>query len=405
MISQRRDWLHDWHVNPSVNKDYDFVDGLRGIAILLVIGCHLVYTNPLSANLTRFIGGVISGGACGVTVFFSLSGFLISWPFWKRKVKGQAGVIPSGYAWRRFWKTYPPLALSVVLLTPIYILRSHDRSFVPLALQWMAGLPLFKPVSGALNPVMWSLVVEVHFYILLPLVFVALKKVPARTTLWIVFVAFLVIPTAWRWFNAANGVYFTLHPQINVHFPSMLDAFAFGILVAGLDNLQLLRKPWACLGDAGLVLLLVALIVFSWMGLYSSQSVFVRSEVLLLTATVASFFLLFYAADPNHPRSIALSVPWLRWCGLISYEWYLFHQPIILWVRALLGPTGGNVFKYSAIVAISVITSCFLAAVVYRYFSLPILKYGRSKAQALKPTLTSGPGALRELEKTTKVLP
>jgi peptidoglycan/LPS O-acetylase OafA/YrhL len=397
MSSQREAWLNRWHVNPSVQKEYDVIDGLRGIAILLVVGCHLVYINPLSGTLTHFIGGVFAAGSCGVIVFFALSGFLISWPFWKRKVAGSELVVPPGYAKRRFWKIYPPLALSVILLTPIYILRSHDWSFAQLAAQWFVGVPLVKPISGDLNPVMWSLIVEVHYYLLLPLLFLALKKVSARTTLWILTLGFLVIPTAWRWINASRGIYFTLHPDMNVHFPAMLDAFAFGIFMAALDNLQLLRRPFARVGDAGLVVLMAGLVVSSLMALYSNESEFVRAELLHWMAKIASLLLLCYVADPAHPRSVALSVSWLRWLGIISYEWYLFHQPIAIWVRAWFGPTSGNILIYCALLTVSLVMGVALAAVVYKFFSLPILKYGRSKSAYLKSASRAEP--VRALEK------
>src|SRR5262249_5365783 len=97
MNSPAESWLDRWHVNPSLNKEYDFIDGLRGIAILMVVACHLIYVNPVSAALTRFVGAVATEGARGVTLFFALSGFLISWPFWRRKVKGQSDVVPPGY--------------------------------------------------------------------------------------------------------------------------------------------------------------------------------------------------------------------------------------------------------------------------------------------------------------------
>jgi peptidoglycan/LPS O-acetylase OafA/YrhL len=68
----------------------------------------------------------------------------------------------------------------------------------------------------------------------------------------------------------------------------------------------------------------------------------------------------------------------LRWCGIISYEWYLFHQPIINWARFIFGPARGNVAMYAAIVWGSFVFGGILSASIYRYFSLPILKYGRS---------------------------
>src|ERR1041384_2385653 len=116
----RGGWLDRWHVNPTLSKDYDVIDGLRGIAILMVIACHMLYTNPAAGSLTHFIGGVFAAGTWGVTLFFTISGFLISHPFWKRKVQGSPQTIPSGYGWRGFWKSYSPLALSIILLAPIY---------------------------------------------------------------------------------------------------------------------------------------------------------------------------------------------------------------------------------------------------------------------------------------------
>src|SRR6185437_3653603 len=157
-------WLVKWHVNPSLNREYDFIDGLRGIAILMVIAGHHFYINPTSGTVEHFFGGMISTGGYGVTLFFALSGFLIAWPFWKRKVNHAEHAVPSGYGSRRFWKIYPPLALSIIVLVPIYIFRAHDWSYFAPAVKWLSGIAFFIPVDGKLNPVMWSLVVEVQFY-------------------------------------------------------------------------------------------------------------------------------------------------------------------------------------------------------------------------------------------------
>ena len=382
MTSPKKEWLDAWHVNPSINKEYDLIDGLRGIAILLVVACHMVYVNPNSSSTVQFLGGLFSAGSNGVTVFFTLSGFLISWPFWKRKVNQSAQVVPPGYGWRRFWKIYPPLALSLVLLTPIYLLRTHDGSFIELALQWLMGLPLVMPVSGKLNPVMWSLVVEMHFYIVLPLLFICLRKVPAKACLWILLLAFLLVPVLVRWVNISRGVYFSLLPEIQVHFPALLDAFAFGVFLAGLDNLKLIKKAWVRFGDLGFVLLGGSFILSSWLTLNPVIGETMRLELVGWGVKISTLFLLCYIADPQHPRARLLSQPWLRWCGIISYEWYLFHQPILTWIKEAFGPAGGNLIKYLVILGCSLFAGLILAAVVYRWFSLPILKYGRDRNRA-----------------------
>ena len=106
----RRHWLDAWHLDPCANRTYDFIDGLRGVAILMVVACHYCAFEENDTTANKFLHGCLSSLAMGVTLFFTLSGFLISWPFWRRKVNGIHPLMPPGYGWRRFWKIYPPLA-------------------------------------------------------------------------------------------------------------------------------------------------------------------------------------------------------------------------------------------------------------------------------------------------------
>lgn len=375
-INPRTHWLDKWHVNPSANREYDFIDGLRGIAILMVLVCHHLYVNPQSGPVVLFLGELFGTFGRGVQLFFALSGFLISWPFWKRKVARSLEVVPPGYARRRFWKIYPPLALSVIILTPVYIFLSHDWSYLRVALQWLVGIPVLLPVSGKLNPVMWTLVVEAQFYVVLPLVFASMKRVSTKASLGVITLAFLLVPAAFR---AITGLSADFYPSINSHFPSALDAFAFGILVAGLDTQGILKRGWARFGVAGMVLWPMSLLLLAWIRRHPASN----SQALETASTwmemAGSGCLLCYVANPQHPVARLLCAPWLRWCGIISYEWYLFHQPITLWARQIIGPASGSAARYSAIVGGSFLVSTILAACVYRYFSLPILKYGRAR--------------------------
>ncbi len=371
-----KSWLDAWHVNPSVNRDYDFIDGLRGVAILMVVVSHHLYFNPNSGLLVHVIGYILGTGGNGVTLFFALSGFLISWPFWKKKSAGSEKLVPSGYAWRRFWKIYPPLALSVLLLTPVYIYRESDWSFLPLAVKWLIGLPAVLPVDGRLNPVMWSLVVEAQFYTVLPLLFVSLKRVPAKICLWILPLMFLVAPLATRLITGQTA---TFHPDINSRFPAALDSFCIGIFVAGLENLGYLSKKFARIGVAGVVLWPLTMLAIAWLNLRVEHKGFTLNEITGDATRLVAGCMLFFVADPRHPMARLFCAPWLRWCGIISYEWYLFHQPIDMWARGSFGPADGNVFRYLAIVGGSLVTGLVIAAMVYRHFSLPILKRTRVK--------------------------
>jgi peptidoglycan/LPS O-acetylase OafA/YrhL len=375
-------WLEPWHVDPSANREYDFIDGLRGLAILMVLACHSFYAKVPDALAGRFLLNFAGTLGNGVGLFFTLSGFLISWPFWKRKVNRAGSLIPPGYGWRRFWKIYPPLALSVLLLTPCYILwLGQPPLFLCTAGQWLTGLAFLRPVSGQFNPVMWSLVVEIHFYLILPLLFLLTKPLSARTCLWLISLFLFAVPVS---IQALTGLTPTFAPEIHDPFCTGLSCFCFGVCVAGIDNLKLWNPSWGRLGDAGWGIMLVGLMGLAWVRINPQAHAAILSHLFNWTFILGTGCLLCYAAEPQNGRVRWLCAPWLRWCGIISYEWYLFHQPMILWTRELFGPAHGNIAKYILILGVPLVVSVGFSALVYRKFSLPILQYGRAKKSARK---------------------
>jgi peptidoglycan/LPS O-acetylase OafA/YrhL len=376
---EKPSWLNAWHVNPSANKDYDFIDGLRGIAILMVVLSHHIYVNPKSGPFWQYLWHLAGSGACGTTLFFSLSGFLISWPFWKKKVNRAPKSTPPGYAARRFWKIYPPFALSTIALTAIYFAFARDSSLIPLCGFWLTGLPFVFTADPRINTVVWTLVIEVQFYLMLPFIFMLFQRVTPRTSLWLMPVLFLVVPIS---AGLAVSHFPLVRHYLNLPFPDVFCCFAFGILIAGLENLGLLKKKWAALGDFGLLLLPLTLLVYSWFSLAPGGENTNLLAIMNWSVRLACGCLLFYVADPGNPRAVFLCAPILRWCGIISYEWYLIHQPIIVHAKDFFGPAGGNPVKYLAIILGSLLTGLAIAAIFYRYFSLPLLKFGRSQSRA-----------------------
>lgn len=379
--SDNRNWLDSWHVQPSTNRDYDFIDGLRGIAILMVVASHLIYENRTSYSFITFLYKLIVSGTNGVTLFFVLSGFLISWPFWKNKVRQRFPQHPRGYLGRRFYKIYPPLALSLFLLAPAYVFFSGDVGYYRDALKYLLGLPLVQPVSGKLNPVMWSLIVEVQFYLILPLIFLGLSRISAKATVWIVFLLFALVPQACRIYNHLHHLEFALHPVLQLRFPTRFDCFAPGILMAGLVSTGSISRRWAFLGNWGALLLVAALIFSAALKTqHNWDKSFILQEISSLTFKAVGFLLLCYVLNPTLLGSKLLSWSILRWFGLISYEWYLFHQAIFLLIwKHGFGMAEGNVIKYILIIVTSFGIGLAISALVYRYYSLPILRWGRDQ--------------------------
>ena len=92
---------------------------------------------------------------------------------------------------------------------------------------------------------------------------------------------------------------------------------------------------------------------------------------------LASACLLCFVAKPALANQCGLSFSGLRWLGLISYEWYLFHQPLSLWMRKIFGSADGDLVKYLTVTMLPFCGSLILAAAVYWKFSLPILRKQR----------------------------
>jgi peptidoglycan/LPS O-acetylase OafA/YrhL len=155
--------------------------------------------------------------------------------------------------------------------------------------------------------------------------------------------------------------------------------------VAGLENLGILKKSWARFAIAGMILWLLIFLASACVEACHVDRSFAINEIMSDSAKIAAGLLLFFVANPAHPIARLLCSPWLRWCGIISYEWYLFHQPITGWARQSFGPADGDPLRFAAIVGGSFLAGLVIAVAVYRFFSLPILKYGRGKNQASKP--------------------
>src|SRR5476651_1220016 len=198
--------IKNWTVKTSAVKHLDVLDGLRGVAILMVVSFHTFYTNPDHGSIARGIAYLLGQGRIGVPIFFVLSGFLISYPFFQNKEKDGRSWYPSGYASRRIGKIIPPFYLSIALLMLFYWARFHDAAYFGSGLKWAVGLGNFIGISPEFNTPYWSLIVEAQFYIVLPLLFWMTRRLHTRQTTVILFLALIFVPFIVRQFNWPDGV-------------------------------------------------------------------------------------------------------------------------------------------------------------------------------------------------------
>lgn len=213
----------------------DVFDGLRALAIIMVVWLHTWQLSWMSNTLT--IGSVTltwaqipETGFLGVELFFFVSGFCLFYPYARSTYEGTAPPTLRGYVYRRAIKILPSYWLACALL-----LVSTSPSFgSPAAWAWQLGTHAlfihnwFPECRDTINGVFWSLGVEVQFYVLFPFIAWFFRRYSAAT-----FVTMMWIGSEWRHAVA-------LHVETGAQafwqseLPGYLDLFACGMLAASL---------------------------------------------------------------------------------------------------------------------------------------------------------------------------
>src|SRR5581483_2336906 len=152
------------------------IESLRAVAALAVLVSHVwLYSHGFAASsYDSFVHRVIAGGGFGVQLFFALSGFLIFRPFARRDFGEGASIDWRTYVRNRAVRILPLYWCAVVVLL---VFTQNGGSLT----QWWRFTFFAQSFSAktaqTVDGPMWSLVVELHFYILLPFLAWALAKV------------------------------------------------------------------------------------------------------------------------------------------------------------------------------------------------------------------------------------
>src|SRR5579884_1753272 len=158
------------------------LDGLRGIAVLLVLWYHVWEISWLPAPLPS-LQFIPETGFAGVDLFFYISGFVIVYPFVKALVHGDVPPTWGHFAYRRAIKIVPSYVLSIVVVIAIGYAHFANAGE---ALRDIGTHLLFihtwwGDTYGTINGVLWTLAVEVEFYVVFPLIWLAFKRYPFLT--------------------------------------------------------------------------------------------------------------------------------------------------------------------------------------------------------------------------------
>jgi peptidoglycan/LPS O-acetylase OafA/YrhL len=334
--------------------------GLRAVAAFLVFGRH-VYTLFVGTPLWGVARHLFPQGNTGVSFFFILSGFVLSWSL-------RPGDRPLAFYRRRFARVYPNHLLTWAAAFPVllYIGETVTPS-VALACLFLvqAFIPNGSYVFG-MNAPDWSLSCEAFFYALFPFaIVVALRLGRARILALLAVVATtMALPAISSALPVAQRVWFTYEFP-----PTRFLEFAAGILLA--CEVRAGRWPriplWAVSGLAVIAYVLA-----------SSPSHFYPGPnanlALSVAVTVIPFVLLIGAVAQADIRGHAtiLGHHWIVRLGEWSFAFYLVH---VLWIEAFERAVGSHfngAAGRTAEVLILLALSTGTAALIYKLYERPV---------------------------------
>jgi peptidoglycan/LPS O-acetylase OafA/YrhL len=300
------------------------INGLRAISVLLVMLAHYGF------------GDRIPGGL-GVTIFFFISGFLITTLMF-REAAGTGTVSIRNFYIRRFLRLQPELFAYVILSALIGITYIGIPSFADFAAAflYMTNYYNLAASSGLMEshlirwPQLWSLAIEEHYYLTYPLLFASCIRAPKRLLMAITLIC--VVLLAWRSVLIWNGIS-SLYTYLATD--TRLDSIAFGCLGA----LMLWRFDAALVVHPRLLKLALPLGAAIILASLAPKSDAFRETVRYSVQGVGLLMIFLGLFTPLGQRAaLFLDMPPLRWMGRMSYAAYLWHVEWIYAAEYFLGP-------------------------------------------------------------------
>ena len=301
------------------------IDGLRALAVIMVLAYHLKM--PFAKS-----------GLLGVTVFFVISGYLIT-GILINEIEESGGVDLKNFWLRRIRRLLPAvLSMAVVMIFVSAVVNrvvftKGCNDLLSAVFGYNNWWQIFRKVSyfenaGAPSPFThcWSLAIETQFYLIYPILLILLSKARNRGKVFATVTAVLAMISV----VLMGLLYSPDGDPSRVYYGT--DTRAFSLLIGALAAIQkeyhiikvkLRGKLWAVIGSISV------LILIGMMMLISSYSSFLYYGGQAIVSVLAAFVV--YAVTVSRSLlNIILGSSILKWVGDRSYSIYLWHYPIIV---------------------------------------------------------------------------
>lgn len=312
-------------------------------------------------------------GLLGVTVFFVLSGFLIT-RILIMEIK-ESGTVDLKNFWIRRIRRLIPAVLSMVVVVIFVsavvnrvIFTKGCKDLLSVVFGYNNWWQIFNQVSyfenaGTPSPFThcWSLAIETQFYLIYPLIVIALAKrdedgkLLAVVSGVITVVSVILMAVLYSPNGDPSRVYYGTDTRV---FSLLFGALAAIQMEYRVISRRISKKIWSIIGSVSLVIL-IGMMMF-----VNSYSSFLYLGGQALVSVLAAL-VVYAVAVSNSWLNVILGLDALKWVGDRSYSIYLWHYPVILLI------SGGKKAAWW-IVLIELVLSILLAEISYRFIETPI---------------------------------
>ena len=355
------------------SKHFFAIDGLRGVAALLVVWQHvtesLVQLPSIAKNGTLLadLSKSFDFGRIGIICFFIISGYVIPSSL-TGKSKQQA---IKKFALRRVFRLYPAYWLSLLGII-IFYKMTHFRVETSTILANTTMLQSFFGKNHLIG-LYWTLQVELIFYTLCAFLFYFARLNKPRFIMQIIWLLFIFFVIEQVIINYTTMLNWTKEFQF---LPYLLALMFLGSLFRKLhdepENTKIKYYVWV--GTALCLGLPVFLLVSSALGFDLAANAF-RFGIAHTSGFIIFFLGIKYLK--NAPK-------FLLWLGTISYSLYLFHPLVLYTVKyGLQLKIANGINAYSLWVYLLFVSLCsiLLASIVYRFVERPFIQYSKRLTQ------------------------
>jgi peptidoglycan/LPS O-acetylase OafA/YrhL len=351
------------------------LDGIRGLAVLVVMCYHLGGGAHSNNTVLHAFGTMNKMGYTGVTLFFVLSGFLITGILWDSR--------GTPHWWRSFFirrslRIFPLYYASLLLVVIVALVVGHLHQCLSriwtyvLYLQRLSAGPEGRDIDAPLRlGHFWSLAVEEQFYLLWPWL---LRWIPDRLSAKLLCIGIFVFSCLYRLITWTVAIRFAAVGDL----PTYSGALALGAWLAlsyrGPEWVTLERRMPVVAWTSGCGFLATAILS----GSLRPDGSFTPMLMIIGLPLVMIFFgaLIALALQEGIIRRIA-ETGILRWLGGISYAAYVFHvlfMDLFAWLANDVAAKYGRNAVLGANFVIGMSLTLLLAWLSGRYFEAPFLR-------------------------------